>query len=97
MGKSLQEFFEPVIKKDKSTFKAPEDKITTLLLNLIHSPVLNLQMGAYILLSDIANIFVDRDKAIVDDLENQLLNICTFEDILKTSQNIVNALLMDFK
>lgn len=70
-----------------------------LLLKLIHSPVLSLQLGTYVALNNITDILVERDKAIIEEenFDPKTLNMCKFEQVLKTAQTIVNAILMDFK
>lgn len=97
LGKSLNVFSNPIISYDTSS---NEDEIFESLLKLIHSPVLNLQMGAFIALNRLADVLVERDRKLieVDDFEDlQSLNLNKFETILKTAQTIVNVVLIDFK
>ena len=84
--------------KSKEQNDSEEEKIK-LLLKLIHSPVLSLQLGTYIALDNIINILVERDKAIIEieDFDAKSLNMGRFEQVLRSSQTIVNTILMDFK
>ncbi|XP_014213334.1 E3 ubiquitin-protein ligase listerin [Copidosoma floridanum] len=101
LGKSLKVYTNPLIDVDSSMSLClkSEEEIIELLLKLIHSPVLSLQLGAYIALNNIADVLVQRDKEIIGDekLDVKTFNMCKFEQILKMSQNIVNTILMDFK
>ncbi|XP_043265520.1 E3 ubiquitin-protein ligase listerin [Colletes gigas] len=68
-------------------------------LKLFQSPVVSIQLGAYHLLKHAVPVLVKQDKATVE-LENfdaNNLNIKKVEDVLQSTQNIVNAILMDFK
>ncbi|XP_017893627.1 E3 ubiquitin-protein ligase listerin [Ceratina calcarata] len=70
-----------------------------LALKLLQSPVVSIQLGAYHVLRHAVPELVRRDKATVE-LENSdptTLNIKMMEDILESTQNIVNTILMDFK
>lgn len=101
LGKSLKVFNGPIVKKEPSenTGAKSEEQILQLLLKLIHSPVMSLQLGSYVALNNLGEVLVERDSAIVteEDFEIKSLNLCKFEQILKTAQTIVNAILMDFK
>ncbi|XP_058790902.1 E3 ubiquitin-protein ligase listerin [Phymastichus coffea] len=102
LGKSLKFFDEPIIKMELSEYKSSnksEEQTLQLLLKLIHCHILSLQLGSYIALNNIVEVFVKRDSAIIieEDYEIKSLNICKFEQILKTAQTVVNTILMDFK
>lgn len=97
LGKSLNVFADPIINQVSTK---DEDEIMKSLLKFIHSPVLSLQLGAYIALNNLTDVLVERDKKLIavenfEDLKS--LNLCKFEQVLKTAQTIVNAILMDFK
>ncbi|KOC69982.1 E3 ubiquitin-protein ligase listerin [Habropoda laboriosa] len=68
-------------------------------LKLLQSPVASIQLGAYHVLKHAVPELVQQDKAIVE-VENadlSALNIKKIEDVLQNTQNIVNAILIDFK
>lgn len=97
LGKSLNVFDNPIINDDVAK---NEEEIMKSLLKFIHSPVLSLQLGAFVALNNVADVLVERDQKLIgvenfEDLKS--LNLCKFEQVLKTAQTIVSAILMDFK
>jgi hypothetical protein len=70
-----------------------------MLLKLLYSPVQNLQIGTYIVLNNIIDILVERDKILIEteNFDSQSLNICKFKQVFKTTQTIVSAMLIEFK
>lgn len=76
-----------------------EDELLQWLLRILQSSNLNLQLSAYIILNKIAYGLVEQDKAVIEieDLREKTFKLSKFETILRTTQSIVNAILMDIK
>lgn len=68
-------------------------------LKLLPSPVPSLQLGAYHVLSRVIPKLVEQDKVLLEgeSCDPKDLNIRRFEDVLSSTQRIVNAMLMGFK
>ncbi|XP_043272085.1 E3 ubiquitin-protein ligase listerin [Venturia canescens] len=79
--------------------KITSKEITKLSLKLLPSPVLSLQLAGYHVLSRVIPSLVEQDKLLLENenWETKDLNIRKFEDVLLSTQKIVNTMLMGFK
>ncbi|XP_014468985.1 PREDICTED: E3 ubiquitin-protein ligase listerin [Dinoponera quadriceps] len=75
------------------------DETLELSLKLLRSPVPSIQLGAYHMLKHMVSELVQQDKVLVEseNFEPSGLNIRRLEEVLLSTQNIVNAMLIEFK
>ncbi|XP_046596991.1 E3 ubiquitin-protein ligase listerin isoform X1 [Neodiprion lecontei] len=75
------------------------EKVIKLSFNLLQSPVPSLQLSAYQVFKKIIPELVARDKNLIESesFDLNLLNFKKFENVLASTQYIVNAMLLDFK
>ncbi|KAL7296700.1 hypothetical protein TKK_0010114 [Trichogramma kaykai] len=100
LGKTLQNFRENIFELKTSRIKRfSQDEILNLSTKLISSPIMNLQLGTFITLSNIAKTFVACDKKLIEeeDFNTSSLNICKLKNVLNSLQAIVDTMLMEFK
>ena len=70
-----------------------------LALKLLQSPVSSVQLGAYHILKHAIPKLVEQDKNTIElkNFDMNTLNIKKLEEILQSTQSIMNAILMEFK
>ncbi|XP_012139948.1 E3 ubiquitin-protein ligase listerin [Megachile rotundata] len=97
LGRAVKMLNGDVIFKNQSSISLKDS--VKLSLKLIQSPVASIQLGAYHVLKHAVPELVRQDKVIVEteNFDPHTLNIRKMEDVLQSTQNIVNTILMDFK
>lgn len=87
------------IHPDEQSPRVTSKEIIKLSLKLLPSPVLSLQLAGYHVLTRVIPTLVEQDKLLLENenWEPKDLNIRKFEDVLTSTQKIVNTMLMGFK
>ena len=68
-----------------------------LALKLLQSPVPSIQLGAYHILKHAKLVEQDKNTIELKNFDVNTLNIKKLEEILQSTQSIMNAILMEFK
>lgn len=102
LGESLKLVDEKIFFKQQSNATLGSidiEKVIKLSFKLLQSPVPSLQLSAYQALKKVIPELVARDKAIIEieNFDSDKLNLKKFEPVLTATQNVVNAMLQDFK
>ena len=77
--------------------KITSNDIINFSMKLLSSPVSSLQLSAYHVLRLLIPKLVEQDKILLDGEKAKELNITRFKEILSSTQNIVNSMLMGFR
>lgn len=102
LGEALKLVDETVFFKEHtntSVGSIDSERVIKLSFKLLQSPVPSLQLSAFQALLKVIPELVTQDKALIEteNFDQDSLNLKKFEQVLAATQNIVNAMLLDFK